>query len=70
VKDQAPETDPLVAAAVARREWGDISAVTEWRWREAGVVPRPHRIRGRCYYLRSEVEAVKAAAAQPGGVAA
>jgi hypothetical protein len=70
MKDQAPETDPLVAAADARREWGGISAVTEWRWREAGILPRPHRIRSRNYYRRSEVEAVKAAAAQPGGVAA
>lgn len=60
-------TDPLIASAEARREWGCISPVTEWRWREAGILPRPHRIRGRNYYLRSQVEAVKTAANPPGG---
>jgi hypothetical protein len=70
MKNDSPETDPLVAAADARRELGGISAVTEWRWREAGILPRPHRVRNRNYYRRSELEAVKAAAAEPGGVAA
>ena len=70
MKHTHPDTDPMVPSAEARREWGSISPVTEWRWREAGILPRPHRIRGRNYYLRSEVEAVKAAAARPGGLTA
>jgi len=70
MKTEPLKSDPLVSAAEARKEWGGISPVTEWRWRESGILPRPHRIRGRNYYLRSQVDAVKTAAAKPGGVVA
>jgi len=65
MKNKHTETDPLVTAVDARRELGGISAATEWRWRAVGILPSPRRIRGRNYYLRSEIEALKAAAALP-----
>jgi hypothetical protein len=59
-----PETnsldyDPLVPASEARREWGNISEVTQWRWERQGIVPPPRRINKRKYWLRSQVRAVK-----------
>jgi hypothetical protein len=33
---------------------GNISAMTEWRWRRAGLLPEPIQVRGRNYYRRAE----------------
>ena len=51
--------DPLVSASEARKECGDISPVTQWRWEKSGVLPPARRINGRKYWLRSQLRAVK-----------
>jgi hypothetical protein len=32
-----------------RRRYGDVSAMTVWRWRQAGLLPRPTNFNGRNY---------------------
>lgn len=44
--------DALLTSAEARRLAGDISTMTEWRWRRDGLLPAPVQIRGRNYYRR------------------
>jgi hypothetical protein len=61
MKTALQDFDPLVPAAEARKEWGDISEPTQWRWEKAGIVPPARRINGRKYWLRSQVQAVKRA---------
>lgn len=51
--------DPLIPSSVYRRELGDISLETEWRWRQRGILGEPLKIAGRNYRLRSEIEAFK-----------
>ena len=51
-------SDPLIRASKARQEWGGISPVTEWRWRQRGIIT-PTTINGRNYYRRSTVERIK-----------
>jgi len=48
-------TSFLIPAPVVRANFG-ISSMSEWRWRKAGLLPEPVRIRGRCYYRRDELE--------------
>ena len=50
--------DPLVKSRDARKHWGNISAVTEWRWMQKGIIPRPIKINNRNYYRQSTVNAV------------
>lgn len=46
----------LIAAPKARREYlGEISAMTEFRWRESGLLPEPIRINRRCYYREQDL---------------
>lgn len=46
----------LVSAPTARREYfGGISAMTEWRWIKAGVLPTPIKIRRRNFYRASDL---------------
>ncbi|MBK1619823.1 hypothetical protein CKO42_15505 [Lamprobacter modestohalophilus] len=47
-----PHPDALLTSAEARRLAGDISTMTEWRWRRDGLLPEPVQIRGRNYYRR------------------
>ena len=50
----------LVAAPKARTEYlGGISAMTEYRWRKAGVLPKPIQIRKRNYYREADLIAVQ-----------
>jgi len=56
------EDDPLVKSADARKVWGGISAVTEWRWVQKKVIPPPIQINGRNYHRRSTVLALGTAA--------
>lgn len=50
----AADEDGLITSAMARELAGGISAMTLWRWREAGVIPEPVVIRGRNYYWRNQ----------------
>ena len=34
----------------------DISKTTEWRWRQANVLPQPLKIRNQNYYLENVVD--------------
>ena len=55
------EDHKLVPAPKARREYfGGISAMTEYRWRKAGILPTPIKIRKRCFYRESDLLAVQA----------
>lgn len=51
--DQGPD-DALIGSTVCRRLAGNISDMTLWRWRQAGIVPPPLVIRGRNYWKRGE----------------
>jgi len=61
-------TDPLISATDARKELGNISPVTLWRWTEAGLLPPPRKVRGRKFWLVSEIDAFKTKASTPGGI--
>ena len=37
----------------------DITPMTNWRWRKAGILPKPVVINGRNYFNKAEIEAVK-----------
>jgi hypothetical protein len=50
---QASADDPLITANAARALAGDVSLMTLWRWRRAGILPAPLTIRGRNYWRKS-----------------
>lgn len=55
------ENTKIVPAPAARREYlGGISAMTEYRWRAAGILPEPIRIRKRCFYREADLLAIQA----------
>lgn len=59
------DRDKLVSAPKARREYlGGISAMTEWRWIQAGILPRPVKINGRNFHYESDLVAVPQRAAE------
>ena len=45
-----PATLSLIKAAAMRKAAGGISQMTEWRWRQRGILPEPIRICGHVYY--------------------
>ena len=47
------ETDPLISSAEIRRQLGDVSDMTIWRWEKAGILPEPIKINGRKYWRQS-----------------
>jgi len=50
----------LVSAPKARTEYfGGISAMTEWRWRKAGILPEPIQINKRNFYREADLIAVQ-----------
>ena len=50
----ADDPDALMPSSELRALCGGISAMTEWRWRRAGLLPEPIQIRGRNYYRKGE----------------
>jgi predicted DNA-binding transcriptional regulator AlpA len=50
--------DALVTQPQLKRLTGDVSDMTIWRWRRAGLIPQPTRIRGRNYWRAGDVRAV------------
>ena len=55
--------DALINQGAARLLAGDVSDMTFWRWRRAGMIPEPIKIRGRNYWRRGNfVRALEAAA--------
>jgi len=59
INDDAPASpnssdDELIQAATCRKMAGNISSMTEWRWRRAGLLPEPVQIRSRNYYRKGE----------------
>lgn len=54
------ENRKLVPAPAARRDYlGGISAMTEYRWRDAGILPQPIKIRKRCFYREADLIAIQ-----------
>lgn len=50
----------LIPATKARAEYfGGISAMSEHRWRKAGILPPPIKINGRNYYRESDLIALQ-----------
>lgn len=60
MKTTPQDFDPLVSAVDARKEMGNPSPVTFWRWERDGILPPARRINGRKFWRRSEIEKVKA----------
>jgi len=52
-------TDPLVSSTTLRRELGNVSDVTIWRWTKSGVLPQPVKINKRNYWPASVVDRLK-----------
>lgn len=67
--DNTRTSDPLVTTGAVRRELGDVSSMTVWRWQKSGILPKPSKINGRKYWKKSEIEAVKVGMASTGEVA-
>ena len=53
------DEDHLMPAREFRRELGDVSGVTLWRWERDGVIPPAVRIKNRKYWLRSVAQKIK-----------
>lgn len=55
----------LVPAPTARRDYmGDVSAMTEFRWRESGILPEPVKINKRNFYYETDLLAIPQRAAE------
>lgn len=52
-------TDKLVSSTTVRRELGDVSEMTIWRWVKAEILPAPIKINKRNYWPASAIERVK-----------
>jgi predicted DNA-binding transcriptional regulator AlpA len=52
-------TERLVSSAAVRRELGDVSEMTIWRWTKTGILPQPIKINKRNYWPASAIERVK-----------
>ena len=50
--------DALVTQPQLKRITGNVSDMTIWRWRRAGLLPEPTNIRGRNYWRACDVHAV------------
>ena len=48
--------DPLIHDSELKRIAGNVSAMTLWRWRKAGILPAPLVINGRNYTRRSAID--------------
>ena len=58
VFDSLPD-DALVKSADVRMLLGNISEMTEWRWRRENILPKPISIRRRNYYRVGDIRAVR-----------
>lgn len=52
-------TEKLESSRTLRRELGDVSEMTVWRWVKAGILPPPIKINKRNYWPVSAVEKLK-----------
>lgn len=55
--------EKLLSSTTVRRELGDVSEMTIWRWMQCGILPAPIKINRRNYWPVSAVERVKSGAA-------
>ena len=59
------QKDKLVPATKARRDYmGGVSAMTEYRWRENGILPKPVKINKRNFYYLADLLAIPQRAAE------
>lgn len=49
--------DALVTQPQLKRITGNVSDMTIWRWRRAGLLPEPMSVRGRNYWRARDVRA-------------
>jgi len=49
------DLDRLISQTQLRRLFGEISDMTIWRWRKAGLLPQPIVINRRNYYRQSDI---------------
>lgn len=52
--------DALITQPQLKRLTGDVSDMTIWRWRRAGLIPEPTNIRGRNYWRVRDARAALA----------
>lgn len=48
--------DPLASQTRVKKQLGDISDMTMWRWRRKGILPPPIVINSRNYWRQSQVD--------------
>ena len=59
------QENKLVPATKARRDYmGGVSAMTEHRWRERGILPKPVKINKRNFYYEADLLAIPQRAAE------
>lgn len=56
--------DPLASQTSVKKQLGDISDMTMWRWRRKGILPPPIIINSRNYWRQSQVDAALPIAAE------
>ena len=49
------ELDILISQKQLKRNFGNVSDMTIWRWRRSGTIPQPVKINGRNFYRQSEL---------------
>lgn len=54
-----PKTRLIPAKKMREDYFGGISKMTEWRWRQAGILPDPIKINGRNFDREADLIAVQ-----------
>jgi hypothetical protein len=67
INHKIPADDPLVCAREARKQLGNISNTTLWRWTKRGIITLTS-INGRNYTRQSTIDAIKEGGAGSGVV--
>ena len=51
--------DDLIPAREVRRQLGNVSDMTIWRWTQQKILPEPIRINGRKYWPAADIRRAK-----------
>ena len=51
--------DDLISAREVKRQLGNVSDMTIWRWTQQKILPEPVRINGRKYWSSADVRKAK-----------
>ncbi|WP_141400804.1 helix-turn-helix transcriptional regulator [Pseudoxanthomonas wuyuanensis] len=55
---KTPDPGRVLPARVVRNRFGGISAMTLWRWQQAGIITPPLQINGRNYWPEADVDRI------------